>query len=145
MMSYRHLNPMCAVFQFKNKTCKPGTELVARAEAGIVRHVWAGFARNEILGWWQRKGGVLLDIYADRFAERSDKTGQLIWDAVPNRFVIRGLLDTQSDTPLIKIVTRESTGEELLRFAHPRMPVLEPPLFEMLDLPSESSGQSELF
>ena len=120
---------MCAVFQFKKKVFKPGTEVVAVAESGIVRHGWAGFARAEILDWWQRKGGVLLDIYADRFAERSDRTGHLIWDSVPRDYVIRGLLDRQTGGPLVKIVTRESSAEELERFQHPRMPVIEAPLF----------------
>jgi hypothetical protein len=46
--------------------------------------------------------------------------------------VIRGLLDHQTGQPLIKIVTRESTAEELQRFQHPRMPVLEPPLFGVM-------------
>ena len=58
----------------------------------MARFVWAGFARAEILDWWQRKGGVLLDIHADRFAERSDKSRKLIWDSVPRDFVIRGLM-----------------------------------------------------
>jgi len=120
---------MCAVFEFKKQIFKPGREIVAVAPSGVVNHVWAGFARAEILDWWQRKGGVLLDIYADRFAERSDKTSRLIWDAVPQPFVIRGLLDLQTGQPLIKIVTRESNPEDLERFQHPRMPLLEPPLY----------------
>lgn len=126
---------MCATFQFKKQVFKPGKEVVAVAESGIVRHILAGFARAEIMDWWQRKGGVLLDIYADRFAERSDNTGKLIWDAVPSRFVIRGLLDRQSGEPLIKIVTRASASEEIHRFQHPRMPVLEEPLFPRIEMP----------
>jgi len=53
-------------------------------------------ARKKILDWWQRKGCTLLDIYADRFAERSNVTGKLIWDQVPQRLVIRGVLDQQA-------------------------------------------------
>ena len=120
---------MCAVYQFKGRVFKPGKPVAARAETGIVRHVWAGFARAEILDWWQRKGGLLLDIYAERFAERSDQSGHLIWDDVPRDFVIRGLVDSRSGEPLIRVVTRESTEAELARFQHPRMPVLETPLF----------------
>ena len=59
---------MCATFQFQKLVFKPGKNVVAVGTSGLVRHVWAGFARAEILEWWQRKGGVLLDIYADRFA-----------------------------------------------------------------------------
>jgi len=125
---------MCAVFEFKRKSFKSGREAAAVSPSGVVRHVWAGFARAEILDWWQRKGGVLLDIYADRFAERSDKTGQLVWDSVPNRFVIRGVLDFQTGQPLIKIVTREASREELEKFQHPRMPVLEQPLYAVASI-----------
>ena len=82
-----------------------------------------------------RKGGILLDIYADRFAERSDETGKLIWDGVPSGLVIRGLLERQSGQPLVKIVTRKSTAEELQRFQHPRMPVLDAPLFPRVEIP----------
>ena len=135
---------MCATYQFKKQVIKPGKEITAVSESGLVQHVWAGFARAEILDWWQRKGGILLDIYADRFAERSDQTRQLIWDDIPNGVVIRGLLDRQSGEPLIKVVTRASTLEELQKFQHPRMPVLEQPLFPVIDIP-ENSGEPQLF
>jgi len=78
-------------------------------ERGIVRHAWAGFARSEILSWWQKRGAVLIDIPADRFAERSEVTGKLIWDEVADGLVIRGLVDIQTTQPLIKVVTRAST------------------------------------
>ena len=135
---------MCATFQFKKQVFKPGKNVVAVAASGIERHIWAGFARAEILEWWQRKGGVLLDIYADRFAERSDSTGKLIWDAVPKHFVIRGLLDNQTESPLIKIVTRESTAEEIQKFQHPRMPVLEAPLYPYVEM-TDTPDAPELF
>ena len=48
---------------------------------------------------------------------------------MPRDFVIRALLDHQTGKPLIKIVTRASSPEELERFQHPRMPLLEFPLF----------------
>ena len=117
---------------------------MAVAESGIVRHIWAGFARPEISDWWQRKGGVLLDIYAERFAERSDKTGKLIWDEVPSGFVIRGLLNRQSGELLIKIMTRASTPEENQKFQHPRMPVLEAPLYPYVEMP-DTPDTPELF
>lgn len=135
---------MCATFQFKKQVFKPGKNVVAVAESGIVQHVWAGFARAEISDWWQRKGGVLLDIYAERFAERSEETGKLIWDEVPSGLVIRGLLDRQSGEPLIKIVTRASTPEENQKFQHPRMPVLEAPLYPYAEMP-DTPDTPELF
>ena len=136
---------MCATFEFNRQIYKPGKKVVAVAASGIVRHVWAGFAREEILDWWQRKGGILLDIYADRFAERSNVTGKLIWDQVPERLVIRGVLDQQTGgEPLVKIVTRASTHEELERYQHPRMPVLAAPLFPIVEIP-ETPEAPELF
>ena len=97
--------------------------------AGPIHRVWAGFARSEILNWWIQRGGILLDIPAEEFAERSDRTGELGWDAVPSGLVLRAILDRQTEHELIKIVTRESAPAELERFEHNRMPVLEKPLY----------------
>jgi hypothetical protein len=108
---------------------RPGKEVFARSKAGLVRPVWAGFARKEILDWWLFKGSLLLDIPAQRFAERSDMTGRLIWGNVPDSSVIRGLLDLGSSHPVLRIITRSSNDWELTTFQHPRMPVLEPPLY----------------
>ena len=135
---------MCATFQFKKQVIKPGKEIVAVSESGLVRHAWAGFARVEILDWWKHKGCTQLDIYADRFAERSDQTGKLIWDDVPRNLVIRGLLDLRSGVPLIKVVTRASTPAELQKYQHPRMPVLDKPMFPIMEIP-ENSDEVELF
>lgn len=132
---------MCSVFQFKKQTFRPGREVKAQSRCGIVRYVWAGFARNESLDWWLQKGGVLLDLPIDRFAERSDQTGQLVWDDVPDHLVLRGLLDVQSGKPLLKVVTRAASLEELGRFQNPRIPLLAEPLFELL--PEGMSGTSE--
>jgi len=123
---------MCATFQFRGKTYKPGSEVAGSGERGIVRHAWAGFARSEILSWWQKRGAVLIDIPADRFAERSEVTGKLSWDDVAEGFVIRGLVDIQTAQPHIKVVTRASSPEEIDRFQHPRMPLLEVPQFALL-------------
>ena len=123
----------------------------ARSEAGIVSHVWAGFARQEIIGWWRNRGSVMLDIPAERFAERSDMTGRFVWESLPGNLVIRGLLDIRGGNSLLKIVTRAAYAEELERFQHPRMPLLEEPLFGIFP-PAHSAwdtgrggGQEELF
>ncbi len=120
---------MCAAFEFKGRISKPGRDVIGAGAHGPLRHAWAGFARHEILSWWERKGALLIDVPATRFAERSEITGKLIWDDVTPGLVLRGLLDLQTRNPLIKIVTRASSLEELERFQHPRMPVLESPLF----------------
>jgi hypothetical protein len=114
-----------------------------------VRPVWAGFARSEILGWWERRGGELLDIPAERFAERNDQTRRLVWDDVPGGLVLRGVMERVEGSPLVRIVTRTATEVEVMRFQHPRMPLLERPLYEPLDFgdlgDSENQGQGLLF
>ena len=141
---------MCATFQFRGKTYKPGQKVTGSGERGIVRHAWAGFARSEILSWWQKRGAVLVDLPAERFAERSEVTGKLIWDEVADGFVIRGLVDIQdiqdiqATQPLIKIVTRASSPEEIDRFQHPRMPLLEVPRFAPLP-PGVVKNEPDLF
>jgi len=135
---------MCATFQIRGKTYKPGSEVTGSGERGIVRHAWAGFARSEILSWWQNRGAVLIDIPAGRFAERSELTGKLIWDEVAEGLVIRGLVDIQTTQPLIKVITRASSPEELDRFQHPRMPLLEAPRFAPLP-PGAAEDDPDLF
>ena len=136
---------MCATFQFRGKTYKPGSEVTGSGERGVVRHAWAGFARSEILSWWQKRGAFLIDIPADRFAERSEVTGKLIWDEVEEGFVIRGLVDIQTAQPIIKVVTRASSPEELDRFQHPRMPLLESARFAPLPPGVVTGDEPDLF
>ena len=136
---------MCATFQIRGKTYKPGSVVTGSGKSGVVRHVWAGFARNEILAWWQKKGAVLIDIPAERFAERSGVTGKLVWDDVEAGRVIRGIVDVHTTQPLIKIVTRASSTEELERFQHPRMPLIEGPLFDPMPLGAFEGVAPDLF
>ena len=136
---------MCATFQLRGKTYKPGSEVTGSGERGIVRHSWAGFARSEILSWWKKRGAVLIDIPADRFAERSEVTGKLIWDDVAEGLVIRGLVDTQTNQPLIKVVTRASSPEEVDHFQHPRMPVLEASRFAPIPPDAFEEATPDLF
>ena len=94
---------------------------------------------------------MMLDIPAERFAERSDMTGRLVWESLPGNLVIRGLLDIRGGNPLLKIVTRASSAEEWERFQHPRMPLVEEPLFGIFPHVhsqgdnGQESGQEELF
>lgn len=141
---------MCAAFELNGKASRPGKPILARSDSGMIQKVWAGFARSEILTWWRSKGAVELDIFANRFAERSQKSGKLLWGEIPQGQVIRGLVIPQPKPtePLVKILTRQSTLEELARFEHPRMPVLDSPLYG--PIPSDlrelsSSPQRELF
>ena len=137
---------MCAAVEINSEVIRPGRLLRAWRNGQVpVAHVWAGFARNESLGWWKRKGAELVDVPAHRFAERSDKDGRLRWDAVPPGYVVRGLLDSSESTPLLKVVTRAATAEELERFEHPRMPLIELPLFSAEPLAGEQDAQAELF
>ena len=135
---------MCAVFKIRHSVFRPGEVVPAIGECGIVSHPWAGFARAEILDWWQRKGGTLLDIPATEFAERSDHTRLLIWGEVPAGLILRALLEKKSGKPLIRIVTRASSKDEIRHYQHPRMPLLEKPLYEPVEIPLHEP-QPELF
>ena len=125
-----NISPMCARIRIDEMVVKPCERLpVWRAPGRLAHLVWAGFARLDSLGWWEEHGGVLIDVPAHEFAERSRQTGNLIWAGVPAGHVIRGVLDSREGAPILKVVMRPPTDEELARFDHPRMPVLAPPLF----------------
>ena len=140
---------MCAALEVNTRLLRPGRLVRAWSRDQILAAlVWAGFARKESLGWWKKQGGELVDVPAQRFAERSDRDRQLRWDVVPPGLIVRGLVAPNDGKPLLKIVTRASTPEELLRFEHPRMPLLESPLFSAeipADDPAERDAQGELF
>ncbi len=87
----------------------------------------------------------MVDVPAARFAERSERDRQLRWDDVACGSVVRGLIDPNAGKPLLKIVTRASTPEELVRFEHPRMPLIELPLFSAEWFEEEDDAQKELF
>jgi hypothetical protein len=53
----------------------------------------------------------------------------LTWDDVPAGQVVRGVIDPNEGKPLLKVVTRASTPEELAKYEHDRMPLIEPPLY----------------
>jgi hypothetical protein len=119
---------VCAVFKVQGATFRPGREFSAVGPNGLIHRVWAGFARSEILNWWIQRGGILLDIHAEEFAERSGRSGELGWAMVPPGLVIRAIIDRQTEHEVIKIVTRESAPAELEHFEHNRMPVAGKPL-----------------
>ncbi|HET6408974.1 MAG TPA: hypothetical protein VFG14_13895 [Chthoniobacteraceae bacterium] len=142
---------MCAAFELNSRMIRPGRWVGVWRERGDDHQIWAGFARREILGWWKKKGGELVDIPAHRFAERSELDRQLRWDEVPAGLVIRGIIDPHDGKPLLRVLTRASTQEEQIRFQHPRMPVLEPPLYNFQPVPPRREDadniptQGELF
>ena len=115
---------MCAILRNGTRTLKPGTSIAASTRNGLVKAVWAGFARSEILGWWKLQGAEEVDVPATEFAERSDVTGKLQWEFVPPHYVVGALLDHRTNIPLLKILTRSSTEAELQQYEHPRMPLL---------------------
>lgn len=139
---------MCAAFELNQTRIAPGQLVAVWGSNGAVRYRWAGFARSESLAWWRKQGGELVDVPADRFAERSDRDRKLRWDDVPAGQVVRGIVDPHDGAPLLKIVTRASTPEELARYEHDRMPLLEAPLHsaeKIPPLPPELPLQAELF
>ncbi len=126
---------MCAALELNEQVLRPGTLVCVWTPAGGLRLVWAGFARRESLGWWRKNGAELVDVPATRFAERSDRTRELRWDDVPRGLVARGIVDRSGKSPLLKVVTRVSSGDELARFEHERMPLLEAPLYSAEPVP----------
>jgi len=138
---------MCAAFELNSRVIRPGKRVGVWRDGQAEQLVWAGFARHEVLGWWEKQGGELVDVPADRFAERSNRDRQLRWDDLPPGFVVRGLVAAPNGTPLLKVVTRASTEEELSRFEHPRMPVIEAPLFNAaaIEVATPADAQAELF
>jgi hypothetical protein len=124
---------MCSTFKNGDRVLKPRSIVEARGSTGALSAVWAGFARSEILSWWKRQGAIELDIEATEFAERSDKTGELVWGAVPEGLVLRAVLDARGNTPLLKVVTRQATDREMDIYGHRRMPVLDRPLHTFHD------------
>lgn len=122
---------MCAAYSFGGRIFRPGKEVPVVTARGHIRLPWAGFARAEILAWWLGKGGEPVDLPAVRFAERSQSTGRLIWEDIPEGLVIRGLAREGT----VRVVTRSATPEEIARFDHPRMPVLEVARFPMPAIP----------
>jgi hypothetical protein len=88
---------------------------------------WTGFARVESLPRWLGMGAQQVDVPARRFAGRSTRTGRVIWEEIPLGLVMRGIIDSNSGRPLLKIVTRPATAAEYVRFEHPRMPIIELP------------------
>ena len=138
---------MCAAFELNSRVIRPGKNVGVWRNGQAEQLVWAGFARREVLGWWKKQGGELVDVPAHRFAERSTRDRQLRWDNLPSGFVVRGLVAAPNGTLLLKIVTRASTEEELRHFEHPRMPVIEAPMFsaEAIDVAPPVNVQGELF
>jgi len=138
---------MCARYELNKTRKQPGRICDVWNAERLEQMVWAGFATTEKLDYWtKRRGGKLVDVPAERFAERSQIDGRLIWAEVPDGQVIRGLIDPGEGKPVLKIVTRASSSEELVLFEHPRMPLLESPIYSaQLPPPEPESPQGELF
>jgi hypothetical protein len=119
-----NIKKMCSVFKNKNLVLKPGRVLKGANSHGEVSGIWAGFARSEILDWWRRQGAEEVELTATSFAERSGGTGKLVWEDVPEGYVISAILDQRESPALLKVVTRPANAEELSRFEHPRLPLL---------------------
>lgn len=118
---------MCAGADIHGKKRRPSDFVgVWLSQSSLGFYVWAGFATTEKLWWWKRQG-KFVDFPAHAFAERNDETRELHWEAVPPGMVIRALVTDEK--PVLKVVTRAATPEEVRRFGHDRMPVIEPPLF----------------
>jgi hypothetical protein len=138
---------MCAALQIGSRIFRPGKPLPFRSAHHARTAPWAGFSRAESRAWWVSQGAVLAEIPAHQFAERSDRTRQLVWEAVPAGSAVCGIFIESSG--LLKVVTRASSPEEFARFEHPRMPLISEctaveELFR-IPLPAELPETGELF
>jgi hypothetical protein len=116
---------MCSVFKNKTLVLKPGRVVSGSSQRGQVAAVWAGFARSEILDWWHRQGAEEVELTATSFAERSDRTGQLVWEDIPDGHIISAILDHRQNPALLKVVTRAANPDEISKFEHPRLPLVQ--------------------
>lgn len=121
---------MCSVFKNKDLVFKPGRLLKGATLRGKVSIVWAGFARSEIRDWWRKQGAEDVELTATSFAERSEKTGCLVWEDIPEGHVISAIADHRKKPSLLRIVTRPADAEEEAKFQHARLPVLRIRQFE---------------
>ena len=116
---------MCAAIEFSTRVIRLGRRIAFRHAAGEAELPWMGFAREEVLGWWRLRGAELVDLPADRFAQRSEFDRQIRWTDLPAGQVIRALLDLTPEEPVIRVLTRPSTPEEHNRLQVTRMPVTD--------------------
>jgi len=89
---------MCAALELNTRVIRPGKWVPFWSTLGGLQLGWAVFARRESLRWWEwweKKGGELVDVPADRFDERSERTRELSWDEIPSGQVVRGLIDRE--------------------------------------------------
>jgi hypothetical protein len=90
-------------------------------QASPARRFWIG---------GNKQGAEEVELTATSFAERSEKTRQLVWDNVPEGQVICALLDNRENPAQLKVVTRPANEAELIHFEHPRLPLLQKRRFE---------------
>ncbi len=125
---FNSITPMCARLELNDTCYQSGQSVAVWLEEGHAAWLtWAGSVRRESLDRWLAMGAQLVDIPAQKFAERSNRTHGLLWESIPLGMVVRGIVDSMSGKPILKVVTRAATPEEAARFQHPRMPVIEPP------------------
>jgi hypothetical protein len=119
---------MCASLELNDSQVLPGKAVAVWLEEGHSAWLaWVGFSRAENLARWLGMGAQLVDLPATRFAIRSPECRTIAWEEVPLGMVVRGLVDSNSGKPLLKVVTRPSTAAEMKRLGHARMPVIELP------------------
>lgn len=119
---------MCVRLELNESQVVLGRAVAVWLEEGHAAWLaWAGFSRAENLQRWLGMGAQLVDVPATRFAVRSFMSRKLAWEEVPLGMVVRGLVDSNSGRPLLKVVTRLSTAAEMKRLGCARLPVVELP------------------
>jgi len=109
---------MCARFKSRGQIYQPGQQIPTYSAEEPSHLLWDGFARRESLRTWEKKGARNATIHADGFAERSRRTGELVWKDAPISFA--AIILPREKT--VRVVTRPCSPEEATFFGHDRCP-----------------------
>lgn len=118
---------MCSRLQFKEHVVSIGQKIPVNSAIRLNgTGTWKGFIRSDAdektKGFWKHNGfNAKLDVPADRFAERSRKTRDNVFEDVPQGNVVYAIGNRQ--TGHVNVLTRKATKEEAEKFGHDRIPV----------------------
>ena len=140
----RNAYTMCARFEINHTAVRRGMRVPVLRGRGAETVRWTGFARAERLDWWKRRGATLVEIPAERFAECSIVSEDLVWQDLQPDEAILGIIVEVGGNRTLRVVTRSATAEELLHFQSFRMPVVRHEEYTDVPLP-EMMVQPEMF
>ena len=125
---------MCSRLQYKESTFKPGDRISVNSALKLNGSgKWTGFVRSDAeektKRFWVNQGfKSKLDVPATRFAERSRKAGEDVFDDVGEGKVVYAVGNRK--TQEVRILTRAATAEEKGKYGHERVPVIDKKRFD---------------